>query len=388
MIYLLLMLVFLMLFLSVAIFVKKQNYTSPLFINNTVWLIVVIIGFLVYDQYFQLTINIFFLWLLWMIGTNIPFLLLTYPGNLILNNTRNHHIKPLPSYWPIALILGIFLTKDILIVGFSGDNPFLLNLRLTDIHGGGPILFSIMARLYPLVFALFLFETLLNNNNRNKILIYLLMFLYVFKTAGKFAIITPIISYVFIIASSKKIKFKKLFFLTAIVISIMLVLHFYRQATNDTTSLTKVLATYIYSPLIALGEVEPSSNILFGERVFRFIYAFAYSMHISDIKPIDTVLEYSHIPSPVNVYTAIFPYFKDFQELGVIIGATFYGLYFSLLYNGYAKKNLQCLLLYAGTIPILITSFFAEQFFSSLSFVFQLMFYIIIIGYFYEKRKN
>lgn len=385
MIYLFLMIFITTAYLLLAIFYKKQNFTSPLFINNIVWFFVAIFGLFFYKMLFPLTIEVFITWLIWIFITNNLFLILTINSRYI---ERKIYNKKLPNYWPIIIIISLFFIKDILKVGLSTPLPFLLNLRLTNISGEGPPLFLLITKLYPLIFSLFLLESLINTNKKNLIALIFIMGLYALMVAGKFTIIFPIISYLIVRNRDKKISFSKLLLISLLVFIIVLAFHFFRMSKNDQTSILEMLAIYIYSPLIALGEITTNSEGIFGENIFRFFYALTYKLNLSNIEPTNTILEYHYVPIPTNVYTVMYPFYKDLNILGVIMGSLFYGLFFSIVYNGYFRKKIYLQLIYAALIPILMTSFFAEQFFTGFSEKLQTIIYCIIIGWAYEKRKN
>lgn len=388
MIYLSLIIGITILYLFLALTIKKQNFTSPLFINNITWLIVAIFGVLFHDLLYSFTIEIFILWLSWIFITNNFFLLFTIKGNcspFIFSKSKD--IK-LPNYWPLLAIASLFLIKNIIDVGFSSSLPFLLNLRLANLNKDGPFLFSFMLKIYPLIFSLFLYEVLLNNNKLNLLFLTITMIFYTLIISGKLNIITPIISFIFIRSLSSKIKWSKIFIYFFSALTLMLILHFNRSNSSDTKSILQMLTIYIYSPIIALGEITPYSSSNFGESSLRFFYALLYKTNLSDIEPINVVLDYVYIPKPTNVYTVMYPFYIDFGITGIIFGALIYGALFSFLYNSYIRGKTIFLLIYVALITTLITSFFSEQIAHNFSEKLQTIIWITIIGFLYEKRKN
>ncbi|NLD09188.1 MAG: oligosaccharide repeat unit polymerase [Xanthomonadaceae bacterium] len=385
MLYLLLIIMISSCFLSITILYKKHDFTSPLFITNSIWIGIAIVGIFVHHLFFEFSTKIFLIWLSWSLTLNITLLLMSSKNR---KQTNRVYTVTLPNYWPYLLALSAYMLYEVIKLGLNGPHPFLLNIRLANIMGYPSPIFSIFSRMYPLFFTLFLFEITLNNNKKNRYSTYLYMMIFVLYSAGKMAILTPIICYVAIRARRGEINFIKLIPLFFIILIAMLILHYLRKSHGDITPLLQTLATYTYSPIIALGEVEPSSSLHWGENTFRLLYALSYAFGISDIEPINLILNYSHIPTPTNVYTAIYIFYKDFGQLGVIWGAFIYGIIYSILYNSFIKQKTISSIIYLSALTPITLSFFSETLISLLSTYIQILFYTFLIGLLYERRKN
>lgn len=372
-------------FLSITILYKKHNFSSPLFISNMIWAGIAVISFFINHMFFELSSKILYIWLSWSLTLNFTLLLLTKKNPI---RVRRIYTIALPNYWSYLLIFSAYMLYEIIKLGISGPHSFLLNIRLAKIFDHTPPVFSIFSRAYPLIFVLFLFEIILNNNKRNRYSTYIYTIIFVLLTAGKMAVIIPTISYVVAKSVREKIKPSKIMLLSIVILIIMLILHYLRKSHDDVTPLIQTLATYTYSPLIALGEIIPSSSEYWGENTFRFIYALGYNLGLSNIEPIQLILDYSYVPTPTNVYTAIYIFYKDFGIIGVILGAFAYGIIYSILYNLFSKNRLLSTVLYISILPPLFLTFFAEGVFTAFSFYLQVSFYTFLIGLIYARRKR
>ena len=112
----------------------------------------------------------------------------------------------------------------------------------------------------------------------------------------------------------------------------MMFMHFFRASSDDSTTLYQVISIYLYSPIVALGNLSPSTEF-FGMETFRFFYALFYSFSISNIEPIKVISEYVNIPFPTNVYTIMRPYYNDFGLFGVFLGSIFFSLFFGYIFK-------------------------------------------------------
>ncbi|HGA3342800.1 TPA: O-antigen polymerase [Enterobacter roggenkampii] len=133
------------------------------------------------------------------------------------------------------------------------------------------------------------------------------------------------------------------------------------MSSNDNATVSSVLGLYIYSPLLALGQLaDLNNNNGAGEYTFRFIFALLYKLGLSSTEPVKTILEYVNVPVPTNVFTVMQPFYQDYSLYGVAFGAIFYGIIYSLVYFFAKQGNPVALLIYSVLAVGIFTSFFAE----------------------------
>jgi oligosaccharide repeat unit polymerase len=127
------------------------------------------------------------------------------------------------------------------------------------------------------------------------------------------------------------------------------------------------LGGYVYAPIIAIGQLVPTKlDFGIGEYTFRFLYAIRYAL-VGGREPAETILQYVAIPTPLNVYTVMQPFYQDFGVTGVIVGALFYAVLYGGLYKKARSGNSLALILYAGFAVSLVTQIFAETLIMNLS---------------------
>jgi len=248
---------------------------------------------------------------------------------------------------------------------------------------------GLVGRFYPLIFALFLFEHVYahRGNKHLRFLLWCWMLLYAIATMGKFSFLTPVVSWVIIQGIKGKLEVKKAVLLAPVVFALMMVLHFMRASESDSSSIADILAIYIYSPLVALGYMNVDNTLPIGVYVFRFLYAVSHRLLGIGAQPVSTILQYVEIPLLTNVYTVMQPFYHDFGFVGVLLGAFFYGLFFSFLYTHSIKGNGLALILYSGYSIALIGQFFADMLITNFSGNLQLLIWVILI-YIASRRVN
>lgn len=345
-------------FLGLALLLRF-SFCSPLVINSLVWLVVFLCGLLFHNRFSTLKDESFFAWYIWFMVTNLMFFLVCSAQRKGVSTDEEIRKVPL-DYTLLLLVLIAWLVYRIWIIGSTGPAHFWLNLRLSSINAEGVASLGLVGRFYPLVFALFLFEHVYayQGNRHLRFLLWCWMLLYAVATMGKFSLLTPIVSWVIIRGIQGKLDVKKVLVLVPVVFGFMMVLHFLRAAASDNSSITDILAIYVYSPLVALGYMNiDGSSLPIGAYVLRFLYAVGYRLGILETPPVNTILEYVQIPLLTNVYTVMQPFYHDFGLIGVLWGAVLYGLFYSCLYAFSLKGNGLALILFAGYSIVLVGQF-------------------------------
>jgi oligosaccharide repeat unit polymerase len=143
---------------------------------------------------------------------------------------------------------------------------------------------------------------------------------------------------------------------------------------------------YLLSSMSAFDTVQPASSPHFGENVFRLSYAVTNKLGISDVKPINPILEWIQHPISTNTYTGMYPFFKDFGYMGVIIFAIFFGCLFGWIFKKTQNGSPFYVILYSYFTSILLMQYVAEMLFTNLSG--NLKFIVILWLPFFATKYN
>ena len=321
-----------------------------------------------------------------MVTSSIFFLL--YPSGKKSARIRTGDRKIPVNYALLLLFLTVWLCYQIWVVGSSGIGDFLSNLRISSVDPENlTTLGSLIMRSYPLVFTLFLFENVYaNRENRNlRLLLWCYMLLYAIGNMSKLFILYPTLSWIIIQGIKGRLNAGKIALFAVVVFSLMISVHFLRfRSSFNVQMILDMLALYIYSPLIALGYSDINSELPTGAHMLRFFYAIGNILHITS-EPVKTAFSFVQVPEPTNVFTVLHTFYHDFGQLGVILGAILYGIFFSCLYCLSVKRGGLWMVLFAGYSIVLVMQFFAELLFLGLSFYLQILFYSLVIFLFSRK---
>lgn len=351
----------------------KIDYLSPFSLHVFSWFILFLGGIFAGEIFYPLSGRVFSIFLIWYLIIASITLVIYFLQFKDINRNKRVRVysikfkKPLIFFSIIACLISIIETYY---VGSSGPNAFFLNLRLSlflEDYSGPRYVFTPV--LYPIMTSLFAISLISNNTKALSKILILWQLIFVISTVGKLAVLTPVIIFFVIkyIGFKKKIKLRSIGLLIGFFAITSFALTILRTSENsDKQSLFELLGTYIYSPIIAFGEISQNSEN-FGEHIFRFFYALSYRIGLSSIEPVNTVQDYVYIPLPTNVYTIMQPFYQDFDIFGIFYGSIFYGLFYSLMYFKAIQKQGIYIIFYSYISLNLLFGFFGETLLTNLS---------------------
>lgn len=365
----------------------KFDLFSPASLHVLSWTILFFSGILVGNKFYPLNLDTFIIFLVWYIVAGLMFFVMYFSQNqnnnyIILKKYEIKYIKTLSLMVLICCFVTIF---EIFKVGFGGPNHFFLNLRLSlfleDYTGPRYVVTPVI---YLFLTPLFAIALMCKNSKKLLFLLIFWQLLFVVSTMGKFSILTPLLIYMVIKYSGKKIKIKisRIFLLSGGVGLLFFLINMIRSSeSSDSDNILAMVGSYTYSPLLALGQVQMCDDCSFGQYTFRFFYAICYKLGLSLQPPVNTVLDYAYVPFPTNVYTVIQPFYFDFGLYGVFYGALFYGTFYSLIYFKLKQEGSIFLVIYALFSVSLLSSFLGETLLTN----FALTLYLIGIALLFWK---
>lgn len=360
----------------------KIDYFSPLSLHVVSWFFVFFIGLFVGNQFYPLTANIFYCFMIWFCTLALSFLLMYFSQNKIKKIDYKYELKYQKTYIILSIFACVVLIGEIFYVGMGGPYNFFLNLRLSlflEEYEGVRYIFA--PYFYLLMTPLFAISLMCHNASMLRKMTTLWQIVFIISTVGKLSILTTLM--IFLVAKYVGMKKKLSVFYISICLIMFVMMSFFinivrKSEKDESLGLIDMLGGYVFSPIIAFGELSNNSEI-WGEYTFRFFYAFTYKLGLNEIKPNETILDYVYIPTPINVYTGMQPFFQDFGVYGVFFGALFYSVFYSLLYFKAVEQRGVYLVIYALLSINLVLFIFAETLFTNLSLNLYLILFSIIL---------
>lgn len=379
---------FLFLTLAMLIYVREKNWLNPGFITCIVWGILLIFYKILphnlYDLQYHFLLSIFLWVIFFLMGSLIPSSTSVNKIELYNNRIFNIYFYLLLIFGPLALVT---LVSEALKVG-----PEFFFLRLRVINAGleendtfslGPLGYVFNFSTIVCLLFTYYFEKISKYKYWITVLIVILLGVV---TLARTALITLLISVIVLLSFKLKISRKYyIYFLFAFIIILFGLTNLREQHIAHKSSFMDNLYAYIFASMPAYDTIKENTSHHFGPHTFRFFYALLDALGIeSDIKP--TIQPYVYIPIPINVYTVMFTFFKDFGYLGISVASFIYGMFFKILYKRALQKKALFILLYSVFFPSLILQFFSEYILQNLSTYLQFTIYLFIPLLF--KRKS
>lgn len=349
----------------------KKSFSDPLILHTLTWLLVFIIGYFNYSDFYELNSFFWNSWLIWFSSFGLGYFLFNF-------RRKNRKVKiidyvSIPDYsFFLNCITFVFFILTI-VQGFTGGyGNFLMNLRLSFIFKTNTLLQPFLI-LFTFIWPMFLYEGVVYKNKKNLTSLILFTLVYTLASGGKFGILMVFSALFFILSHRKKIKKKFVILIASFGIGLIILMSFFREHVESS------FVAYSYAPLVAYQSIENFHNIIWGHETFRFFYSMFYSLGLLDVKPPEDFYEYIMTPVMVNVYTAMRPFYSDFGFIGVFFGGLSYGLFFGYCYKGYLEGKLIQSALYFGYAFAIISIPFADLLFLNLSLILRSLIVILIV---------
>lgn len=134
---------------------------------------------------------------------------------------------------------------------------------------------------------------------------------------------------------------------------------------------------YVLSGMPAFETIQPNSSESTGQNTFRFFNAVANKVGLTNSKAASPILEFVPVNKDktvyTNVYTTLYPYYKDFGYKGIFYFALVIGIFYGYIYKKALKKDNPMIITYSILVSALATQFMNETTVTTLSFLIQIL---------------
>lgn len=220
--------------------------------------------------------------------------------------------------------------------------------------------------------------------DKKRIWIFLFLFFvnlsWAFLIMSKMAFLNIFVATLVILFFKNKIKTKTILISIAglfIFFSFFQLLRASKAEIKDDGLKYDMFSLYVLSGMPAFETIKPSTSASFGDNTFRFFDAVAYKVGLSNKKPQSPILEFIPVDKEkkiyTNVYTTLYPYFKDFGYKGIFYFALIIGIFYGYIYKKALKNNNPMLITLSLLTSALITQFMNETTISTISTLLQIL---------------
>lgn len=287
-------------------------------------------------------------------------------------------------YYAVLIFAPLALASLIMEAAKSGFEYFFLRLRIINTGLEEDDTYSLGALGYVFNFAnvvcilyTFYYERV------SKFRYYMILFLTILLgmiTLARTSLMVLLLAIFIIMYFKSALRRKHYLMFSAIILIFLAVISFLRSfhETDASNSIADTIAIYLFAGMPAFDTLRYIPSEATGEYALRFFYAVGRALGLVGSEAKSTILEYAYVPTPTNVYTVMFPFYKDFGNLGILIFGGIYGALFSFVYALSKNRIPVFIMLYAFFFPCLILQFMGEFIFQNLSTYLQILIFLLI----------
>lgn len=148
------------------------------------------------------------------------------------------------------------------------------------------------------------------------------------------------------------------------------------------------IVLYAVGHIAAFETVDSGTSEHWGENVFRVLYAISYKLGLSDIEPVDPILPFISQPLTTNTYTVLYPFYKDFGYLGILLFSLLEGSVFGFIYSKMRQGSTYALIIYAYATLYIVQQYVAEGLLYNLAGFIKLCLIVAIPFVFTMKKQS
>lgn len=384
---LLLSLVFLL--ISFVGYILDKKILNPLFITPFLWGVLLFLFEVIPHSLYALQEQ--FLWAisLWVFSFFVGGLLcfrMKMRGQINL-----YHPKIFTIYYYMVLVFAPLALITLILEAIKvGPEYFFLRLRLINTGLDEDDTFSLGVLGYVFNFAnvvclLFTFYYEKISKFRYYIVLLLAFLLGVITLARTSLVILTI--GIFVILYFKNVLRKKhyMYFLWGFVLFMIMITLMRSSHETESLNVSDTLAIYLFAGMPAFDTLKYLPNEDFGAYTLRFFYAVGNAFG-GDYEVKNPILPYAYVPMPTNLYTVMFPFYKDYEYMGVALFGGLYGGIYTILHKLSSKKNILFIVMYAMFFPYLLLQFMGDFLVINTSTNLQIVIFLLI-PYFLKLKR-
>ncbi|WP_291059901.1 MULTISPECIES: O-antigen polymerase [unclassified Empedobacter] len=374
------------LFLSISCYSLDKKILNPIFVNSFIWgLLIFLFNIIPNDLYSlneQFLLSVF-LWVFFFTAT----CMISQSGSNY-NFKINLYNKKIFNIYFYIIVFCAPLTLLLLISEAIKVGPDLFFLRLRIINTGldeeDTFSLGYFGYIFNFSTSICLLFTYYSNyiSKKKYYIVIILSFLLGLITLARTTILMLIVGIFIIRYFQGRIKRKHYIYFLILILIFLLIVTSLRGQSDHNTSLGNTISIYIFGGFPAFDTITPTISNDFGAYTFRFTYAILKVFDKSIIVQ-QTILPYVSIPQQTNVYTVMFPFFKDFGYIGIIVFSSIYGFIFGTVYKLAKQKISLYIIIFSFIFPCLLLQFIGEYIFSNFSTYLQ-YFILLLIPYYFK----
>ena len=378
---------------------SKENLFSPATVVSGVWLATSAAAIYIVGTNFPISSKFTTAILLWV----VPFCLASLSVQSLRVSTPFKGVVPNGLirdiyFWICIITLPLMIYQVYLIISHAGGANAFTALRDANVRGdedlGIDSTSSFFVSFWLVSYIIELMQVSKKNIWRVLVLLSLNLF-YAVASMGKINLMVLFLATATILMFKYRLSIIKLGIGVALLFMAFMMFQVARSTQEQTyyTKLERFVVLYMVSGMPAFDQnIQPESSQHWGENTFRLYYAVANKLRLSDVKPVRPNAKFTKTTIngetyETNVYTVIYPFYKDFGNVGIVIFAIITGLLFGWIFKMAQQGDAFALCFYAIMISCLAIEFMSDIVYTILSQNIQ-YFIICLIPFVITKAMN
>jgi oligosaccharide repeat unit polymerase len=359
----------------------RKRWYAPINLMTGVWL-VSLIGYACVDAgQHPLSANTIWAVALWL----IVFCIAAWSMQSVYIKPTFHNVESsIPArdiyYYFTLCTIPIMIVWVMIIIARSGGNPFsaLRDANVAEVRGIRTAAFFVLFWMVSYIMEL---QVISRENIRRVVVLFVANFFYAFVSMGKMNFMILFLATVIILTERKIIR---IWHLGIAFLALLVFFVGVQKIRGSYTNPRHFTALYLTTSLANLDQnVEPATAELPAENSCRLFYAIKSSLDNGKTPVIDPIVNFQWVQIGdlryySNTYTAIYPFYKDFGQIGVIAFALILGLLFGYLFKTAEDGSQFSLVLYAILSGTVVMQFIGDTFFMVMSQTLQYIFAALI----------
>jgi len=355
---------------------SKYNIFSPSVITSGIWLLVMLLNITINHHLTPLTNTFYDAINLWVVLFCLSSLFIQS-----LSFKRDTIIKPSPLartiFYYSSLVTFPFLIFTVYkIAHMDGTLNWMSQLRLASIGRLKDVSVEDTNPFYVIIWLVSYLIELQNFSKKNKsriLILFFINFAFAFITMAKINFLILFLSTIYILYINKKVLLKHALIGGIILIFIFQGIQNFRATENSAYKNTaeNMITLYLLSPPPAFETLKPNSSTRFGENTFRVFYAIENKLGFTDQEAVVPLLNFINVGVGTNIYTILYPFYKDFGLTGIALFSIIIGLTMGYIFNKSTNGNQLFVIIYSFLILQIVMQYASEMFFTFFSLNFK-----------------
>jgi oligosaccharide repeat unit polymerase len=206
-----------------------------------------------------------------------------------------------------------------------------------------------------------------NSNKRRVIILFTMYFFYAVISMSKTNFLSLFLSTILILYLKKTINTKHILIGIVGIFLFLFGFQSIRNKSDNKSAIKNFITLYLLTNPPAFETITANSSKNPGENTFKFFYAVKNKLGLSETEPVEQILPFVNVPKSTNTYSILYPAYKDYGNMGIIIFSIILGLLLGFVFKQAQERSILFIIIYSFLLPQIFMQFAGDMFLTNLS---------------------